>query len=284
MAYRNASLISTVTEGMRQRIIAKGIPPAKVVVVPPPADGNLFHVGTPAESHTFRSKHSLEGKFIVAHSGNMGVKQGLDVVLDAAAILKEQRDCVFLLAGDGAMRSSLENRAALLKLANVRFLPLQEHAEFPHMLAAIDIALIVQLASVSDIAFPSKTVTLLSAARPIGAAVNDSSEIASVIRESGGGMVTRPEKPDSLAETILEVFNNREKGRTMGECGRRYALQHWNAAHILPAFEAYLSRVSGAGQRFEERAKVAWPEPPQRSAEQSPRAVALLDASTTEKL
>src|SRR3984893_1943904 len=102
LAYRNASLISTVTQGMRQRIISKGISPAKVVVAPPPADNSLFDVGNVVEGHEFRRKYNLENKFTVVHSGNMGVKQGLDVMLDAASRLREQRDFVFVLAGDGA--------------------------------------------------------------------------------------------------------------------------------------------------------------------------------------
>ena len=86
----------------------------------------------------------------------MGVKQGLGVVLDAAEQMREQRDIAFLLTGDGAMKPHLENKAQALKLNNVRFLPLQEQAEFLQMLAAVDVALIVQQSSVSDIAFPVK--------------------------------------------------------------------------------------------------------------------------------
>ena len=167
MAYRNAVSILTVTEGMRQRILAKGISAIKVAVVPPPADTDLFRVGGAIDGRGFRTQKGLHGKLIVAHSGNMGVKQGLDIVLDAALRLRDQRDIAFLLAGDGAMRPHLENRAAALKLDNVQFFPLQEPVRYLQMLAAIDIALIVQQSTVSDIAFPSKTVTLLSAARPV---------------------------------------------------------------------------------------------------------------------
>jgi colanic acid biosynthesis glycosyl transferase WcaI len=245
LAYRNAALIATVTEGMRQKIVAKGIPASKVVVVPPPADSRLFGVGSVVEGHDFRSKHGLDGKFVVAHSGNMGVKQGLDVVLDAALHLREQRDLVFLLAGDGAMKSRLEERAAALQLANVRFLPLQEHAEFLQMLAAMDMGLIVQQSSVSDTVFPSKTVTLLSAARPVGAAVSADSEISRVIRQSGGGVVTEPENVEALAATIQGFSRDPEGRQAMGESGRRYALQYWDEARVLSGFEARLSVTGG---------------------------------------
>ena len=243
MSYRNAALISTVTEGMRQKIVAKGVPADKVVVMPPPADSTLFGVGSVVEGREFRSKHGLEGKFVVAHSGNMGVKQGLDVVLDVALQLREQRDFVFLLAGDGAMKSRLEARAVALDLANVRFLPLQEQSEFLQLLAATDLGLIVQKSTVSDIVFPSKTVTLLSAARPVGAAVTANSEIGRVIRRSGGGVVTEPGNAEALTTAIRELFHDPVKRFAMGECGRQFALQHWDESRVLSSFEAHLLKT-----------------------------------------
>jgi colanic acid biosynthesis glycosyl transferase WcaI len=243
LAYRNASLISTVTEGMRRKIVSKGISPDKVVVVPPPADSSLFAVGSVVEGSEFRCKHGLEGKFMVAHSGNMGVKQGLDVMLDAASQLREHRDFVFVLAGDGAMKSSLEERAAALDLANVRFLPLLEHAEYLQMLAATDVALIVQQLTVSDIVFPSKTVALLSAARPVTASVSAGSEIGRVIQESGGGVVTEPEDVEALAVVIKEFFDHPEKRLAMGESGRQYAMQHWDETRVFSNFEGHLLKT-----------------------------------------
>jgi colanic acid biosynthesis glycosyl transferase WcaI len=248
MAYRKAALITTVTEGMRRKIIAKGLPEDTVVVTPPPADQSMFEVGSAADSAQFRAQHGLEGKFIVAHSGNMGVKQGLDLVLEAAERLRESRGIVFLLAGDGAMKHHLQSRAATLKLDNVRFLPLQERADFLKMLAAIDLALIVQQSTVSDIAFPSKTVTLLAAARPVLAAVRANSEIGWVIHQSAGGVVIQPGDADGLVDAIQQLENPSILA-SMGKSGRRYALQHWDESRILPEFESHLMRAAGAAEK-----------------------------------
>jgi colanic acid biosynthesis glycosyl transferase WcaI len=246
LAYRNASLISTVTEGMRKKIVEKGISANRVVVVPPPADSGLFAVGKAVEGHEFRRKHGLEGKFMVTHTGNMGVKQGLDVMLDAAVQLKEQSDFVFVLAGDGAMKSRLQERATALSLPNLRFLPLQEPGEFLQMLAATDLALIVQQSTVSDIVFPSKTVTLLSAARAVAASVSPQSEIGRVIRESGGGVVTEPENVEALSAVIKEFFHQPRKRLAMGQSGRQYALRHWNETHVLSNLEGHLVKTCRA--------------------------------------
>jgi colanic acid biosynthesis glycosyl transferase WcaI len=238
MAYRHASLVTTVTEGMRQRIITKGIPEARVAIVSPPADRTLFSVGSAEQGQTFRYKHNLGGKFVVAHSGNMGVKQGLDLVLDVATQMKARREIAFLLAGDGAMKSDLELRAEALRLDNVTFLPLQEKAEF-----------IVQRPSVSDIAFPSKTVTLLSAARPVAASVSANSEVARVLARSRGGLVTEAGEAEPLAQSILELFKDPERRSVMGRCGREYARQHWDEELVLADFETRLLTTVGKLKR-----------------------------------
>jgi colanic acid biosynthesis glycosyl transferase WcaI len=246
MAYRNAALISTITEGMRQKIVSKGFSLDKVVVVPPPAEDAMFGVGDAVTGDEFRRKHGLAGKFVVAHSGNMGVKQGLEVMLDAALKFRERREFAFVLAGDGAMKLRLEERAVALGLANVLFLPLQEQGEFLQMLAATNVALIVQQATVSDIVFPSKTVTLLSAARPVVASVSAQSEIGRVIRQSEGGIVTEPENVEAMACAIMDFYENPEKRLAMGEAGRRFAMQHWDEARALSNLEGHLQKMCAA--------------------------------------
>lgn len=249
MAYRKATLITTVTEGMRQKIVEKGIALQKVAVVPPPADHDLFGVGRTVDGEAFRKKYGLEGKFIVAHSGNMGVKQGLGLVVEAAARLRHQPAIRFLLAGDGVMKSSLQSRALALGLNNLTFVPLQGKTEFLQMLAAIDLALIIQQSSVTDIVFPSKTVTLMSAGRAVVAAVSEHSEVARVIRQAEAGVVTEPENADSLVENIIEeLFADSQRREEMSACARAYALRHWDEGSVLSNFESHLLSVAGVPQ------------------------------------
>jgi colanic acid biosynthesis glycosyl transferase WcaI len=156
---------------------------------------------------------------------------------------------VFLLAGDGAMRAQLKQRAEALGLADVRFLPVQGRSDFLELLAATDVALIVQQSSVSDIVFPSKTVTLLSAARPVIASVRCDSEIARVVRESGGGLVTEPENAAELSAAIEYLSRGARKRAAMGQAGREYARQQWRETKVLPKFEECLVRISSSAPR-----------------------------------
>jgi colanic acid biosynthesis glycosyl transferase WcaI len=244
-AYRHADLVSTLTEGMRQRIIGKAISPNKVALFPSRSDHALLVLDAGAGGETFRRAHGLEGKFMVAHSGNMGVKQGLNVILGAAALSRERPDIVYLLVGDGAVRKELEARAASMGLANVRFMPLLPREQFHELLAAADLCLITQQRSVADILFPSKTVTLMTAGCPILASVNSSSEVARIVHQSGAGIVVAPEDSLQLVEGITGLERDRSRLTQMSESGRRYAHEHWDEFRTLPRMESELLRVAG---------------------------------------
>jgi len=166
------------------------------------------------------------------------VKQGLDIVLDAALLTRDNPQMVYLLVGDGVMKQHLTRRVKALSLQNVKFLPVQEHSEFIDMLGAIDTALVVQQSSVSDIAFPSKTVTLLSAARPVVASVSESSEVGRIIQQSNAGVVIESENAELLATTLQDLFRNPSKRLAMAECGRNYALKHWHQDRVFSALES----------------------------------------------
>ena len=150
-------------------------------------DPQLFSIVPPQAS-----RNALrESPFVVAHFGNMGVKQGLDVVIEAAKISRDESGVVYLLVGDGAARPTLETNARELNLPNLRFLPLQPQDRFLELLAQSDVCLVTQQRAVSDIVFPSKVIMLLAAARPVIASVGTGSEVARVVAESGAGLTVR---------------------------------------------------------------------------------------------
>lgn len=241
-AYRNAALVTTLTASMRQRIIEKGVPTEKVELVEPRVDESLS-VLTRAEEIAFRNRYDLGEKFLVTYSGNMGVKQGLNVVLEAAALNRVDDSILFLLVGNGADCDRLRHRAEELNLSNTRFLPLLEENDFRGLVAASNICLVTQQKSVSEVAFPSKIVTYLAAARPIIASVNPESEVAQITRESGAGKVVMAEDAGALLATIHDLRENDLK--ELGRSGRNYAQRRWAADRVLGHLEQRLALVAG---------------------------------------
>ena len=240
-AYRHAELVTTLTVSMREKILGKGIPEAKVKLVEPRMDDSLCRLSR-EEGATFRERYNLNGDFLVTHSGNMGVKQGLDVVLDAAALNREDKSTLFLLVGDGADRERIQRRASEMNLSNVRFLPILREEDFRGLLAASGICLVIQQQSVSEIAFPSKIVTYLAAGRPIIASVNPDCEVARVVRKSLGGVVVSAEDSVALVTAIRELRN--EDADQIGMNARNYANLRWSSARVLGDLERSLEAAA----------------------------------------
>lgn len=242
-AYRHARLVTTLTPAMRKKIVEKGIAEEKVELLEPRMDESLTSL-TPEEGRKFRQHYDLGEKFLVAHSGNMGVKQGLDVVVDAAALNRGDDSVLFLFVGDGADRERIQRRTGELSLQNVRFLPLLDEADFRGLLEASGVCLVTQQKAVSEIAFPSKTVTYLAAGSPIIAAVNLDSEVARVTEKSGAGMVVEAENPEALLAAIREL---RARDRSIyGANARKYASERWASIRVLGHLEQCLIAAAGS--------------------------------------
>jgi len=245
-AYRYASLISTLTNGMQARIVGKGIPSEKLVLFEPRADESLSSIA-PTEGNDFRHRYDLDNKFLVVHSGNMGVKQGLDVIVNAAALNRSDNSMLFLLVGDGSAGKSIRQQAAKLELQNVRFLPVLDSEEFRGLLAASDICLLTQHKASCECAFPSKLVTYLTAGRPVVASVNHNSEAAQAIFESGAGEVVACDNANSLLEAITRI--RKSDLQEYGKHAREYACRKWSPERVLRQFERTLIAVAAPETR-----------------------------------
>lgn len=245
-AYRNAGLVTTLTPAMKRKIVDKGIAKEMVALVEPRMDDSLAGLSSD-EGDAFRRRFQIGDKFLVTYSGNMGVKQGLDVVVDTAALSRSDDSILFLLVGSGADRHRIESRVSQLGLRNVRFLPLLDEPDFRGLIAASDICLVTQQRSVSEVAFPSKIVTYLAAGRPIIASVNPDSEVARVALESGAGRVAAAEDAEAMLAAIQEL--RKTDLRTLGENGRSYAANRWAPDRVLSQLEASLSTVAASRLR-----------------------------------
>ena len=245
-AYRYARLVTTLTPNMRLRIVDKGIAEDKVELIEPRLDESLIDL-LPEEGSAFRRRYNLGDKFLITHSGNMGVKQGLDVIVDAAALGRADESMLFLCVGNGAVCERIKHRAADLNLNNMRFLPLLDEKDFRGLMAASGICLVTQQASVSEIAFPSKIVTYLAAGRPVVAAVNTECEVACMMRESGAGIAVEAENPAALLNAICAM--RREDLRKAGENPRKYACARWSSARVLGELERNLMSAAGPAMR-----------------------------------
>ena len=196
---------------------------------------------------SFKEGLGLKNEFLIVHSGNMGVKQGLEVILQAAQLSSEDRSLHYLLVGDGAVRGELENKAQEMKLNNLQFLPLLPDKHFKELLTATDVSLITQQKCVADIVFPSKVITLMASGRTIVASVSQTSEVARVLNDARAGLVVPAEDPASIKNAVSALRDDYSLRQEMAWNAREFARRTWDRDRILSRMESQLYALIASG-------------------------------------
>jgi glycosyltransferase involved in cell wall biosynthesis len=200
--YRRANRIVAVSDGIRDRLIARGVPAEKIGVVPNGV--NLGRTAAAIGGADEKGALRLEGRFVVGYVGTHGMAQGLEVALGAAQALRDSK-VHFLFVGDGARRDALITRAEEMQLDNVTFIglvPLEEAAAY---LSACDAVLIpLKRTSQIEITLPGKIFEAAAMGKPILVSAEGAS--ADLVRRYGAGVVTPPEDSAALAGAIRRLM------------------------------------------------------------------------------
>ncbi|WP_051717103.1 glycosyltransferase [Streptomyces megasporus] len=215
---RSATVVAVVHESFVDRVTAMGVPRERVRVVP-----NWTHVRPPAGDRTLtRARLGWpEDVAVVLHSGNMGLKQGLEVLVETARLADRDGGGVrVVLMGDGHQRERL--RKAAVGVESLTFLPPAGDAEFPEVLAAADVLAVTQKASVVDMSLPSKLTSYFTAGRPVVASVAPGSGTALEVERSGAGVVVAPEDPEALLAAVRSLAADPGRCAELGGRGREY--------------------------------------------------------------
>jgi colanic acid biosynthesis glycosyl transferase WcaI len=218
-----ADRVVVLGETMRERlIVGKGADPQKVEVIHNWADCDAI-VPSP-KWNAFSRSQGLAEAFVVMHSGNMGLSQNLDTLIDAASLLRPYEDLRLAMVGDGTKRLALESRARSQGLANVRFFPYQPRERLRESFASADVFVISLKRGLAGYIVPSKLYGILAAGRPYVAAVEDACEVAAITRQYHCGLQAEPADPKDLAEKILTLYHDRALMQHLGANARRAAL------------------------------------------------------------
>ncbi|WP_180123815.1 glycosyltransferase WbuB [Acinetobacter sp. YH12097] len=185
-----------------------------------------------------------EDKIVALYSGNMGGKQGLEILAKAARIIAEQKNenIQFVFCGNGAGRAELEQ--ACMDLNNVMFLDLQPFERLGELLGLADIHLLPQRADAADLVMPSKLTGMLASGKSVIATADAETELGHVITQGAKcGLIVEPENGQVFAQAILELSYDAERRKSYGQNGRYYAEHHLSKSQILMNFERELFKV-----------------------------------------
>ncbi len=243
-AYRRAAAITVHSDGNRARLMAQGVPDAKVTVVPNWIDTKATAPGP--RDNAYRTEFTLGDAFVVLFAGVMGYAQDMAVIVEAAAALRGERDILFLLIGDGVRRAEAEALVRDRRLENVRFGPFQPMERYPLLLNAADCCLATLQASVATPVVPSKIAGILAAARPVVAALPPG-DAREMIEASGGGICVPPGDAAALADAIRRIARDPASALEMGAAGRRYVERHFSRDGAAREYDALVERVRAAG-------------------------------------
>ena len=176
-----------------------------------------------------------DGVILAVHTGNMGAKQGLENIIDAARLADERgEDVQFMLVGDGGERRSLE--LAATGVSRVTFIDPLDDNDYRMALAAADVLIVNEKQGVASMAVPSKLTSYFAAGRPVVAATDPTGITASEVTAAAAGIVVPAGDPESLLGAIRHLQNDKDAAARFGLNGQRYresvldqgaALQRW---------------------------------------------------------
>ena len=220
---RRAAVNVALGETMRRRLIEnKGAPAARTVIIPDWADTTAIAPG--AKRNAFSLAHGLADKFVVMHSGNLGLSQSLETLVDAAARLQAVPDIQVVFVGEGVKKGDLQARAEALRLTNVTFLPFTPAARLGESFASADVFVVSLQRGLAGYIVPSKLYGILAAGRPYVAAVEDDCEVAVLTRRHECGLLAEPGDPDALADRVLQFHRDRDLTSRCGANARAVGL------------------------------------------------------------
>jgi len=239
VAYAVSDLIIVLGQDMARRLIEKGVPAQKVTVVTDWADCGQIR---PIEDGPFSAE--FDGKFVVMYSGNLGLSQQLEVVLEAADRLRDDQRIVFALIGEGARKAVLQEQASSMRLPNVRFFPYSPKSRLAESLSAGDLHLIALRRGLSGCMVPSKVYGIMAAGRPFIAIMEETAEVARLARQHSVGLVATPADGANLARVVKQAADDRATVRMMGQRARRLAEERFDRRLVTRQYADTIAAVS----------------------------------------
>ena len=212
------SQVITISDKMADKIVQKGVARSKIAVIRNWVDLDLIQ---PLEKESpYRSELQIRAnEFTVLYSGNLGRKQGLDVLLRAAELLVGYRHIRFIIAGEGPVKDQIRARSGALPA--LQLLPFQPAERMSEFLGLANLHVLPQEASMADLVLPSKLGGMLASGRPIVVMTDPDTEMMSFVQDSV--TVVQPGDAEALATAILSASREQKADTDKALIRRRLA-------------------------------------------------------------
>ena len=229
ITYRAADKIIVISEDFKKNIMAKGVPEEKIELIYNWVNENQV-VNVDRKDNILFDKYNLDrDKFYICYSGNVGYTQNMDMLVEVAKSLEDNKNIGFVIIGEGAYKSRLEELVKENALNNITLLPFQDYSDISHVFSLGDVGLIISKKGVGTNSVPSKTWGIMSASRPVLASFDKGSELDRIVTENNLGVCVEADDMKALKNAILDLCTKKEEIANMGVNGRSFILQNLTA-------------------------------------------------------
>lgn len=229
-AYRKADRIIVISQDFKKNLIAKGVPEDKIEVVYNWVDENAVVPVAKEDNPLFEEFGISRDKFHVVYAGNLGNAQNIDVIIDAADVLKDEKNVEFLIFGTGGLKDQYVEKVKGLQLDNVKFFPLQPMERVSQVYGLGDVCVVSCKPGLGGAAMPSKMLSIMSAGRAVVASF-DKGELTYILENHKCGMFAPAGDATAFAELIKHLSQNVDECKMMGENARKLILQKFTKAY-----------------------------------------------------
>lgn len=238
ICYRKAHSFIVYSSGNRDYLVQRGVGRTKVFVIPNWVDATARAL--PYHGDAFRHDKRIANKFVVSYAGTMQEAQGLEIIVKTADALKEYKDILFLLAGEGSSKRGLESFAKEKRLHNVLLRPVMPKDLYIKFLYESDVCLVTLSREIPLQTVPGKLADIMACGRPIIAAVNLQGDAAKILEKAGCGFCVEPGDVNAFSEAVLSLHRDEGLRKEMGEKAKLFAEQYFSRAACTRQYEEVL--------------------------------------------
>ena len=242
--YDHSKDILVISDGFKKNLVDKGVDPDKVKIIPNWVDTD-FLKPLPKDNPLAR-RLGVDHKFVVMYSGTISISSisTLENILESARQLQNDQDIRFLIVGEGFKKEQLVSKGRSMDLKNVTFLSFQPYADLPALLASSDVLLVPLDKEKSLLSVPSKLYNFMAAGRPVMGLAHESSEVRSLISETGCGVCVSPEDVDEISSTFRKLKDSPKERSRMGRNSRLYAEENYSKTRVLARLEKIITNLN----------------------------------------
>jgi glycosyltransferase involved in cell wall biosynthesis len=231
-ALRDADLVVTIGERMAGVLREmSGDPDREVAVLPNWVDTDRIRPTGKGEN-AFAGTQGLGDGLVVIYSGNLGTTHAIETIVRVAEELAGEEGILFLVVGDGAKRTLVEEAIEAGRVPNLRLLPRQPASVFPEVLASAQVGIVTLAQGYEGLSMPSKTYDLMAAGAAILGISNPPNDLAMTIERHGCGVNFSPNSGAAIAGWLRGMAADAEGLERLRRASRQAAVQHYSTAVV----------------------------------------------------